>query len=409
VRRRAACLVAMVGATLAALGSVSAAQAATPLSISTASLPTALVGTTYSQALAAGGGTSPYSWTVTAGSLPAGLALSADGIITGTPTVRGKATFTVTVTDAAAANATETLALPVSSTPVSVLAGADRFATAVAVSQRAYSASGSAGAVVLARADDYPDALVGAAFAASKNAPLLFASGGTLPEGTRTEVQRVLPVGSTVYLLGGVAAIPDSVGTQLDGLGYIVVRLGGPNRFATAVVVADALGDPSTVLLATGTNFPDALAAGPAATQATGVVLLTNGSSMPAETGAYLAAHPGTVYAIGGPAAAADSAATPVSGADRYLTAVAVAAHFFTTPTTIGIASGTAFADALAGGAYLAHIGGPLVLSDPKTLPAATSSYLSAHAPALKSAALFGGTAALSAAVQTEVGVALGQ
>jgi putative cell wall-binding protein len=399
----AAAVVALVLAALPA----SPAQAAT-LAVTTTSVPTGVVGTAYTQALAATGGTSPYTWTVTTGTLPAGLSLSSAGVISGTPTVRGPATFTVTATDAAAATATGTLTLPVTSTAIAVLAGADRFGTAVAVSQANFPATGSAGAVILARSDNYPDALVGASLAASKNAPLLFASGTVLPAATQTEIARVLPITGTVYLLGGTSAIPASVSTQLTGIGYTVVRYGGTDRFDTAVKVADALGDPNKVLLATGTNFPDALAAGPAAAKISGVVLLTNGSTLPTETGAYLIAHAGTVYAVGGPAVAADPTATPVVGADRYATAVAVATQFFTAPTKIGVASGAAFADALSGGAALAHLGGPLVLSDPGTLSPATGTYLKANAATLTNAWLFGGVNALSASVQTAVGVSLG-
>jgi putative cell wall-binding protein len=401
--------VAAAAAVMVAMMPAGFARAATTLAVTPTSLPTAVVGTAYTETLTATGGTAPYTWVLTTGTLPTGLTLSSAGVISGTPTTRGAESVTVTVTDSASNTGTATLSIPVSSTTVTDLAGVDRFATAVAVSEAAYPTAGSAGAVVLSRSDDYPDALVGAPLAAAKDAPLLFTTGDTLPSATEVEIARVLPAGGTVYLLGGTSAIPDSIATQLTSLGFVVDRIGGADRFATAVDVADALGDPSTVLLATGTNFPDALAAGPAATKASGVILLTNGSSLPTETSAYLTAHPGTVYAVGGPAAAADTTATPLVGTDRYATATAVAAQFFTAPTTVGIASGATFADALSGGAYLAHLGGPLVLSDPITVPASTATYLTTNAATLQTASLFGGTSALSADVQTALGVDLGQ
>jgi putative cell wall-binding protein len=271
-----------------------------------------------------------------------------------------------------------------------------------------FPAAGTAGAVVLARSDDYPDALVGAALASAKNAPLLFANGGLLTAATQAEIQRVLPAGGTVYLLGGTAAIPATVATSLTSLGFVPVRYAGTDRFGTALAVADALNDPSTVLLATGINFPDALAAGPAAAHIHGVVLLTNGSSLTPAVTAYLAAHPGTVYAIGGPAVAADPSATPLSGADRYATAAAVASTLFTTPANVGVASGTAFPDALTGGAFQAHFGGPIVLTDPHILPTSTSAYLTAVDSSIVTTNIFGGASALSATVQTAVGTALG-
>lgn len=73
------------------------------MSITTASLPAATVGIAYSQTLAVAGGTSPYTWSVSVGALPAGLNLnSATGVISGTPTTSGTSTFTVSVSDSSA-------------------------------------------------------------------------------------------------------------------------------------------------------------------------------------------------------------------------------------------------------------------------------------------------------------------
>ena len=284
--------------------------------------------------------------------------------------------------------------------------GADRFGTAVATSVMEFPTPDSAGSVVIARSDDYPDALVGIRLAAAKDAPLLFAAGGTLTTATQAELIRVLPAGGTVYLLGGTAAIPESVATTLTGLGYVVQRFAGTDRFGTALAVAAALGNPGTVLLATGINFPDALAAGPAAAHIDGVVLLTDGSVLPPSVRAYLSAHPGVVYAVGGPAVAADPSAVALAGADRYATAVAVAA-LFSGPTKLGVASGMTFADALSGGAFLAHVDGPLLLTAPTTLPSSTTSYLDTVKSTVLTSTLFGGPMAVAPTVATAVGAAL--
>jgi putative cell wall-binding protein/photosystem II stability/assembly factor-like uncharacterized protein len=290
--------------------------------------------------------------------------------------------------------------------PAVRIAGADRYGTAVAVSQAEYP-SGGADAVVLARGDEYADAVVGAPLAAAKDAPLLLTTGAQLLAVTKAELQRVLAAGKTVYLLGGTAAIPASVQTELTGLGYVVVRYGGTTRYDTAVDIADALGDPSTALLATGENFPDALTAGPAAAHLGGAILLTAGASMTAATSGYLAAHAATVYAVGGPAAAADPNAHALVGADRYATAIAVASALFASPAVVGVATGPNFPDALSGGAYLAHLGAPLVLSQPDAVPQTTSAYLTSVSGSLTGADLFGGAAALSAGVQNAVSAAI--
>ena len=91
------------------------------LSVATSSLPSAVTGVAYTQTLIAAGGQAPCEWEVTAGSLPAGLALGADGTISGTPTAGGVSTFTVRVRDAAQAAASRELSLSVVA-PLSVMA-----------------------------------------------------------------------------------------------------------------------------------------------------------------------------------------------------------------------------------------------------------------------------------------------
>jgi hypothetical protein len=77
--------------------------ASTPvITLSPSSLPTASAGTAFSQTVSASGGFGPYTFSVTVGSLPAGLALNAStGAITGTPTTGSTVTFTVQAMDSA--------------------------------------------------------------------------------------------------------------------------------------------------------------------------------------------------------------------------------------------------------------------------------------------------------------------
>ena len=79
--------------------SISITAPGPPLKISSTSLPNGVVGAAYSSTLSLSGGTAPYSWTVVSGTLPAGLSLSTNGAISGTPAGTGVANFTVQVTD----------------------------------------------------------------------------------------------------------------------------------------------------------------------------------------------------------------------------------------------------------------------------------------------------------------------
>jgi len=88
------------------------------LAIATTSpLPAGEVGTVYTGALTSRGGTAPYTWALTGGSLPAGLTLTSAGTITGTPTNATTASFTVQLTDSVAGTATGTFSLAINSPP----------------------------------------------------------------------------------------------------------------------------------------------------------------------------------------------------------------------------------------------------------------------------------------------------
>ena len=76
--------------------------------------PNGTVGTSYTDQATATGGTSPYVFSVSTGSLPAGLSMDASGAVSGTPTVAGASTFSVTATDAKSATGTGTFTITIS-------------------------------------------------------------------------------------------------------------------------------------------------------------------------------------------------------------------------------------------------------------------------------------------------------
>jgi Subtilase family/Putative Ig domain len=92
-----------------------------PLVISTTSLADGQVGAAYSATLTATGGTSPYAWSITSGSLPAGLSLSSSGTISGTPTTAGSAspTFEVSDSESPAQTKTASLSMTIAAAPSS--------------------------------------------------------------------------------------------------------------------------------------------------------------------------------------------------------------------------------------------------------------------------------------------------
>lgn len=83
------------------------------ISLTPTSLPGGVQGSTYSQTLTASGGTSPYTFAVTAGALPSGLTLSSGGTLSGTPTVSGTFNFTVTATAANACTGSQSYSITI--------------------------------------------------------------------------------------------------------------------------------------------------------------------------------------------------------------------------------------------------------------------------------------------------------
>lgn len=292
------------------------------------------------------------------------------------------------------------------------LAGTDRIGTAIAVSQATFDTIGQlspdrvpAQAVVLASGQNFPDALVGTPLAASLEAPLLLTNTASLDSRVVSEIERVIGPGSDggdVTILGGTLAVSSAVEQQLSSAGYVVDRVAGPDRFATAVAVAQQI-DPNLVIEATGLDFPDGVTAGAAAAHYGGAVLLTNGSQQAPATAQYLQTVRVPTYAVGGPAATADPSATSISGSDRYQTAVTVAQAFFVSPSDVGVATGAQFADALSGGSRAAMEGGPVLLTASTTLSPATAGYLQGLASWIDTADVYGGTLAVSDQVLSSI------
>lgn len=117
--------------------SIAVSAAAQALAITTTSVPDGSTNTAYSAFLYAGGGKTPYTWSISGGALPAGLTLSAGGDITGVPTAAGNSSFTAKVTDSSspANTATATFSMTI----------AQGTAYSVALSWTASPSSGVAG------------------------------------------------------------------------------------------------------------------------------------------------------------------------------------------------------------------------------------------------------------------------
>lgn len=307
--------------------------------------------------------------------------------------------------------------------------------------------------VILASAERYPDALAAATLADTIDAPVLLNPDGDGVDARVAAFLRDQDV-TNVILASGTGVLTPVLQEELVDDGYSTYRIAGVNRYQTATVLAAAAittgaypdSGTANVFLADGTDFPDALAAGAAAAQHSGVVLLTEGaSSLPEHTleflegqvtqidapwfqGGFSLQSLQEVYTVGGNATAAagrddagqalDSSYVTASvvGEDRYQTATLLAQRFFAaTPAgslddaaaadrdLFAVASGETFADAVAAGAWAANVDGPLLLSQHAELNEHTAEYLLDEVEKEDTIAVFGGTGTISVQVTDEV------
>ncbi|HSF97757.1 MAG TPA: cell wall-binding repeat-containing protein [Ornithinibacter sp.] len=270
----------------------------------------------------------------------------------------------------------------IASPPVTRYGGADRFATAVAVSKAAFPDGTRPPVVFLASGRNFPDALSAAPAAAALGGITLLSEPGQLPPVVASELARLAP--ERVVVVGGTDVVSASVEAAAGAYTPVVERVEGTDRYQTSRLIAEYAfpNGAQRVWLATGVNFPDGLTAGAAAgANREPLVLIRGGDAgVDAPTAALLGAlDVGRVVIAGGtgvvsaglessiPAVLPGTEVVRAAGADRYQTGVEVMrlAHPTLQPGRAFVATGTEYPDALVGGAYAGLLRRPLYLTTP--------------------------------------------
>lgn len=332
--------------------------------------------------------------------------------VVGNPDLR-----TVDVTGAPISTAPQAIvppapALPADPSTVTRLAGENRYETAAAI------AAGYAPGVpvaYIATGLNYPDALTGAAAAGVTGGPLLLVTRDAIPATTAAELARLTP--GRIVVLGGAGVVGDAVVEALGGFtAGGVTRLAGENRYATAAAISAATYAPGVPVayLATGLDFPDALAGAAVAGAGGAPLLLVTGSAVPAATAAELARlRPARIVLFGTPGSVGEAVlaalggyttggVSRVAGTDRYSTAAAISAAANAPGVAVAyVATGLDFPDALAGAALAGMTRGPLLLVTLSDLPPAAAAELTRLRPAR--IVILGGSGVVGDAVQAQL------
>ena len=279
------------------------------------------------------------------------------------------------------------------------LAGADRYSTSVALAASAYPDPSAVSTVYIAVGTGFADGLAAAPAAAVAGGPLLLTNRASLPDSVRAEIVRLAPENIIVVV------------ASLEALATTVTRVSGDDRYATARALA-LLAFPDgadEVFVASGGNFPDALAASAAAgSRGVPVLLVPPGSNSADSATRSVIDQLGatTVVAAGGTSVISTNylnslkSGTDVTslvrrgGADRYKTAASINDYAFPTATAGYLASGVNFPDALAAAAVAGAQNAPLHLSPGSCLPAAAVGHLTLSG--VQSLTFVGGTSVLT-------------
>ncbi|WP_432540383.1 cell wall-binding repeat-containing protein [Kineococcus sp. SYSU DK002] len=284
------------------------------------------------------------------------------------------------------ASAVVAVAAPAVATPIRAhqTFGTDRYLTSLVLED----SPRDAGRAYLVTGENFPDGLTAAAVAGAGYDNIYL-----VPKGQITaEVRDRLTYHEEIVVVGGENSVSAEAMTWLQqNTRARLQRVQGADRFETAAALA-RFAYPSGaahIVIATGDNYPDALAGSAAAAKVHAPMLLTGRDGLPAATvqalkdlvplaGGYDVTVLGSDKAVSAAvleqvraAAPAGTSVRRIEGADRYETSAAVARAYFTARDTdrAVMVSGLAWADAITGGAYAGRHGAPVLLTPPTCVP----------------------------------------
>ncbi|MGM1028841.1 MAG: cell wall-binding repeat-containing protein [Actinomycetota bacterium] len=289
------------------------------------------------------------------------------------------------------------------------IAGEDRFATAVALSESAY--ADGADVVYVASGENWPDGLAAGPAAAHEGGPMLLVRKGEAPQIVLDEIERL--GAERVVIVGGEPTISSATQADIDALATVttVERLAGDDRYETAQLVADyAFETAGGAYVATGRSFPDAMSAGAAAGHLDWPLLLVDpDEQIPDATIATLDALGAERVRITGSTATVPSTVagelvdagftvSRLGGVDRFATSAIITGSAFDAPvSTAYLASGENYPDALAGAAIAGAQDVPMLITRSTCVPERVLDEL--ERLQVSSVQLIGGEPSLSPAV----------
>lgn len=251
------------------------------------------------------------------------------------------------------------------------VAGKNRVHTAISTSKRFFKKSKY---VIIADSGNYPDALTATVLAHVLDAPILLNNTRYLEDDVAREIVRL--GASEVIIVGGHKSISENVKSQLAKYdANKVQRIWGRDRYVTSSELAYEIerltGKVNKAIIASGENFPDALATAPLGSKEIAPILLVTRNQMDKKVSKALKdLNIKRVYVAGGQNSVSKKLEAQLpqvirrfSGQDRYETAILVASYTYPESKEVFVASGETFPDALVIGPVCARRKAPILLS----------------------------------------------
>lgn len=242
--------------------------------------------------------------------------------------------------------------------------GADRYETSMKITENFNSKSGYA---ILVSGENYPDALCASPLSKKYDAPIILTTEKVLD--TRAAVQLKNYNVSNVFIIG--KSISEEVEESVKNMGINCQRIGGSDRYETAVAVTNYIGIKNRIAVVSGENYPDALSIAPiAAIIDMPIILVSKDNVSDSVKNLLMNKDILNTYIIGSQGVISDNVKAQfknserISGVDRYDTNLAVINRFKDNldMSNIYLASALNFPDSLSGAALAQKTKGPLIL-----------------------------------------------
>ena len=253
------------------------------------------------------------------------------------------------------------------------ISGENRVQTAIEVSKKMFKEGTNK--VVLANQNNYSDVLTAAPFAKANNASLLYVSSNSISKEVMSEIARLKA--KEITIIGGEKSVDEGLKKELEKRNFKVDRLSGADRYKTSAQIAAKLidGKTTTLEIASGENYADALSLNNAAEKDKAPILLVRVNAIDKSVEDVIKSSKASLINIAGGEKSvseitkanikkiSNAAVNRMGGADRYETSILLAKYSGAKEVVV-VASGEDFADALVAAPFSAKQKGAILLTN---------------------------------------------